>query len=205
MSTKQVEALGLTTLALQVVPVPFQWDGETYGTAWDTVLPDPEEWTAAQRRQWWEGRSTGRELHEDEDEALEMIRDHIQDNAHEMYAPVMSYYYPLPDLRMSAEAAQAKLDTIRTSCVVVLVGDEPALALAGGGMDLSWDICRAYIALGYYPPAHFAGDLPLQGEADVSTAEVCVESCRIVEGWAKRNTERAAEVLAATRKAKAAK
>jgi len=74
------------------------------------------------------------------------------------YAPVMSYYCPLPNLRMSAEQAQAAIED--TNCAVVNVKDEygdweTVLALAGGGMDLSWDICEAYMLLGYLPPLHF--------------------------------------------------
>jgi hypothetical protein len=34
-----------------------------------------------------------------------------------------------------------------------------ALALTGGGMDLSWEICEAFMRLGYLPPVAFA-DLP---------------------------------------------
>ena len=32
---------------------------------------------------------------------------------------------------------------------------EAALAVSAGGMDLSWDVCEAYLLLGYLPPLNF--------------------------------------------------
>ncbi|MDH5523044.1 MAG: hypothetical protein OEY01_03440 [Desulfobulbaceae bacterium] len=58
------------------------------------------------------------------------------------------------------------------------------MALAAGGMDLSWDICEAYISLGYYPPAHYC-DLPrMAGRGlspkDKATIKTCKESIKVV-------------------------
>jgi len=65
--------------------------------------------------------------------------------------PMMNYYYPLPD-DMDCEDAR------KLSGPIVLIEFDDgnwALALSGGGMDLSWDICRAFIDLGYLPPIEF--------------------------------------------------
>ncbi len=79
--------------------------------------------------------------------------------------PMMSYRYPLPgfDDRDVMEAAEAIKDL--PLCVVLYDG-EYALALTGGGMDLSWEICAAYVRLGYLPPVAYAGDLPRYSGGD---------------------------------------
>lgn len=83
-------------------------------------------------------------------------------------SPMMCYYYPLPHYEgddRNPEADQMLL--YQSSANVVLVKilggenneDTYALALSGGGMDFSWDICHAFILLGYAPPL-FACDVP---------------------------------------------
>lgn len=73
--------------------------------------------------------------------------------------PMMNYSYDLPHFDADLhESAQAIADL--PLCIVDFQGDGYALALSGGGMDLSWEICEAFIRLGYLPPAHFASDLP---------------------------------------------
>lgn len=76
--------------------------------------------------------------------------------------PIMNYYYPLPAFNSEPEQAQEKLAGLcltlvhMTNCEHEADGEGYALALTGGGMDLSWDICEAYLRLGYAPPLHFA-------------------------------------------------
>jgi hypothetical protein len=81
---------------------------------------------------------------------------------YDKFTPMMNYIYPLPRLARPDKAAQQMIRD--TACVVVRIREggewQTFLALAGGGMDLSWDICEAYMLLGYLPPAHFAADLP---------------------------------------------
>jgi hypothetical protein len=77
--------------------------------------------------------------------------------------PMMNYWYPVNEslshygYGFDPKEAAAKLKDLPL-CVVEVDG-EYGLALTGGGMDLSWEICEAYIALNMLPPAHFA-DLP---------------------------------------------
>lgn len=72
--------------------------------------------------------------------------------------PMMNYYYPLPEYRFSDDAVLAIADL--PLCIVeFLDSGEHGLALTGGGMDLSWEICEAFMRLGFLPPLHFC-DLP---------------------------------------------
>lgn len=73
---------------------------------------------------------------------------------HEAYlgeGPMMNYFYPceVPD---PVEAALTLARHHLPLCVVETQAGV-GLALTGGGMDLSWEICEAYMRLGYVPPS----------------------------------------------------
>lgn len=77
--------------------------------------------------------------------------------------PQMSHMYPLEGIDEDT-ARTAALELRDVSLCVVQVNGTFGVALTGGGMDMSWDICEAFVAVGYLPPIHFA-DLPnLAGE-----------------------------------------
>jgi hypothetical protein len=73
--------------------------------------------------------------------------------------PMMNYWYDLP-ISDESEAVKIAVAIKDTSLCVVEVDGSFGLALTGGGMDLSWEICEAYMLAGYLPPVHFAGGLP---------------------------------------------
>ncbi len=96
----------------------------------------------------------------DEGEFEELFR--VEPYHHGSEGPAMNYWYPLDESENSyrsfnPEQAAAKIH--RTALCVVEVSGNYGLALTGGGMDLSWDICEAFVALDMLPPTHFA-DLP---------------------------------------------
>lgn len=108
--------------------------------------------------------------------------------------PQMNYWYPV---KLNDCNDAAELISHLPLCVVEFEDGRTGLALTGGGMDLSWEICEAFIALGYFPPLHFC-DLPRMGsrgksDSDKATISACMESCRIAEGWAARKRERLVE------------
>ena len=146
--------------AIHEMPVDFDWS-EEYADRWEVVYPDLDQWDAKRCQEWLDGRGYDHNhVDRQDDDYLDDLREIVRERIYESddYTPVMSYYYPLPNLRMSNEQAQVAIED--TNCVVVNVKDEygdweTVLALAGGGMDLSWDICEAYMLLGYLPPLHF--------------------------------------------------
>jgi hypothetical protein len=106
--------------------------------------------------------------------------------------PMMNYFYPLPNEARYGGAldkydAQAIINL--PLCIVNLVEEgETGLALTGGGMDLSWEICEAYIRLGYLPPLHFC-ELPRMAGRGTSARDrtiirACKRSCAVSIGWA---------------------
>jgi hypothetical protein len=110
--------------------------------------------------------------------------------------PMMAYWYPIEGI--NPEEAARKIAHLPL-CVVQFEDERTGLALTGGGMDLSWEICEAFVALGYWPPLHFC-DLPRMSgrgtsDADKALLRACMESCKIAEGWAARKRERLGEQL----------
>jgi len=71
------------------------------------------------------------------------------------YKPKMNYAYPL--------VGHGSLDPGKIKdlpLVLVEMNGDYYLALTAGGMDCSWEICAAYIRLGFCPPFHFCASLP---------------------------------------------
>lgn len=117
--------------------------------------------------------------------------------------PMMNYYYPLEDLGRASDVYDAA-ERIRDLPLCVVDFDESgggyALALTGGGMDLSWEICEAFTRLGFLPPLHFC-DLPRmsgypRGEPDLYVIEACKRSAEVARYQAERTAERLAEFTA---------
>lgn len=136
--------------AIDVKPVDFDWS-KGYGETWEVVRPNVDCWSLEQCRKWLDERSKDPGDETDVGKLREMVLDAMQEG--EDYIPMMGYYYRLPNLSMPPEEAQTRL--MGLPLVVVMVHGAPVMALTGGGMDLSWQICEAYMTLGYLPPLHF--------------------------------------------------
>lgn len=116
--------------------------------------------------------------------------------------PMMSYYYPLGGL--TEDDARKLVDTCL--CVVTVSG-ETGLALTGGGMDLSWEICEAFMLLGRLPPVHFC-DLPGMAGRGINARDRwivsgCLKSCEVAAQWAERKAARVRDMVRAARKSAA--
>jgi len=119
--------------------------------------------------------------------------------------PMMNHFYPcqLDDVE---EAAKAIVHL--PLCVIEFEDGETGFALTGGGMDLSWEICDAYISCGYLPPFQYC-DLP--GMADKereSRTQLILAACRssaeCLEDWANRRVNRLDEMTQRYKKSDAA-
>lgn len=159
------------------VPRDFSYESENFDecendVGWRYILPDWSDMTIAAIRESLEdhGLDCNREDDEDHDEYEERLRQEANDFCAEHQGeigiePLMSYFYPINcDFRVkvgdkcekiSENHAQAILMAYGGAVCLVQVDGEAGIALTGGGMDLSWDICEAYVLLGFLPPAHF--------------------------------------------------
>lgn len=110
--------------------------------------------------------------------------------------PMMSYSYALPGFRMSPEEA-AKAIADLPLCLVNFEDEEDdsewALALTGGGMDLTWEIVEAYMRLGYLPPVDkcrlpdYSGHTYTRRRRWILAG--CARSCRMARDWMNRRIE----------------
>jgi hypothetical protein len=142
---------------------------------------------------------------------LDDIREAVEQSSE---GPMMSYWYPF-ELPGEPEACAAVL--VGLPLCVVEVDGVAGLALTGGGMDLSWEICEAFIRLGSLPPFHFAdlsrsrmcgrGDLTGGGEdlpysaipdRDRVIITAAVRSCAVLATWAADTASRVAAMGGAT-------
>lgn len=109
--------------------------------------------------------------------------------------PMMSSWYPV---KLDDPREAAKLLVHLPLCTVEFEDGTTGLALTGGGMDLSWEICEAFVLLGYYPPLHFCELPAMSGRAksdkDKAIIAACEQSCKIAEDWAARKRERLARL-----------
>lgn len=108
------------------------------------------------------------------------------------WSPMMNFAYPISEFDIDDDV-KSKLN----NTTLVRIHGKLYLALTGGGMDLSWEICESYINLGFYPPVHFC-DLPRmagRGESDRDKVILayCRESVRIKEKWCSRMLKRLEE------------
>ena len=109
--------------------------------------------------------------------------------------PMMNYAYPCA-WQDGHDTARALVDLPLVP--VVLRNGEHALALTGGGMDLRWEICHAYVVLGFLPPlAHCDlpryGNTPMEGEWRALVVDACERTATVAESWAKRTREQMSE------------
>ena len=106
--------------------------------------------------------------------------------------PQMNHFYPCELVGNSVEDAAREIAHLPL-CVVEFADGETGFALTGGGMDLSWEICDAFISCGYLPPLQYC-DLPdMCGKEKHPRTQLILAACRrsaeIAEGWAKRRGE----------------
>lgn len=104
--------------------------------------------------------------------------------------PMMNYFYPV---EITDKAWAARQIASLPLCVVEFGDGKTGLALTGGGMDLSWEICEAHVLIGFLPPAHFArldamADKRYSDRARIVIA-ACRRSCQVLAGWTQSRIE----------------
>jgi hypothetical protein len=113
--------------------------------------------------------------------------------------PMMNYFYPL-GFEVDDGTARKHAWRIRNlPLCMVRVGDVWGMALTGGGMNLSWEICEAFMRLGCLPPAHFTPAAMCGRGTSAKDRWIVrgyVRSCRVLVGWTKRRAQEAREALA---------
>lgn len=185
---------GLYCDAVSVKPQDFDF-GEGFTERWDIIYPAVDSWNKKKCYQYLDNCGYDYDRNESLDDLREKVKDEMFSNEH--FAPMMNYIYPLPDFRLDPGDAQERIED--TNCVIVLIAEDgkcpdvPYMALSGGGMDLSWDICEAYMLLGYLPPVHFCNLPNFAGkkldETSKWVVDGCKKSCELAELWAAQTSK----------------
>lgn len=89
--------------------------------------------------------------------------------------PMMNYFYPLED-KPGKEAAK-KIAHLPLCLLYFEEEDSWGLVLTGGGMDLSWEICEAFMCLGELPPVHFANLPMMSGRGTSEKDKWIIKGC----------------------------
>lgn len=171
-----------------ILTTPRDFDfGQGYAETWDVVQPNFGEWTTEQCRAFLndQGYSVA------DDDELDVLRDKAREtwDENQLGAPMMNYAYAIK-VRGDVHEAADKLLDLPLTLVYFLDTEEYALALTGGGMDLSAEICKAYIALGQRPPVHFCSIPRMAGrEYSQEFLATLIESCEIAQRWAQNTID----------------
>lgn len=187
---------GLSCAAIDAKPIDFDWSDHRFQAMWESHEASTCEKCGVAIV------SYGGDKHCNIDNDVS-CDGHVPDSD----GPMMNYAYPLPEARLDVELAAIDLVNLPV-CVITHEDEENGrieLALTGGGMDLSWEICEAYMRLGYLPPVHF--ELPGMAGRGTSAKDKWIlagylRSCKVAEGWARRKAERVRELVKQARKEK---
>lgn len=88
----------------------------------------------------------------------EGYRDVFRENP-DMITPIQSVCWPI-DVSCPGQC-QAVLDAFGGCAILMEFEGDTYLNLTGGGMDLTWDLCRGYALCGCLPPIELARRLPM--------------------------------------------
>lgn len=111
--------------------------------------------------------------------------DALREAFEEQEQPAMNYRYPVTLRGVGENEAAAALVGLPLCLVWDDSDEEHYLALTGGGMDLSAEICRAYIALKQRPPVHFCRVPRMAGRKySAEFLTTLIESCEVAQNWA---------------------
>lgn len=152
-------------------------------------------------------REAREEFEEDDESALAQAIERFErtDSFYDWqqrFEPAMNFYWPVNlAYGVSEEDAAALIDRHAgaTSLVYIESFDTHAIVLTGGGMDLSWDICAAYVCCGCVPPMELLEGLPEFKQHGTDMLRFILETCvpkaaEFVEGRAARMREHAARI-----------
>jgi len=186
----EVDVDGLSANAIDVKPIDFNF-GEGFDETWEVVLPDFRGLSREALEAWLDDHGVGLDDREWNVQGLVRLCEATSCDEADGYTPMMNYAYPLPNYNGIYGYDQLSLEEIGSVCLVD-IGGLYYLALTGGGMDLSQDICLGYIALGYLPPLHFCRLPDFAGQKLNARMNLILSAC---ERTARISARRAVNLL----------
>jgi hypothetical protein len=123
------------------------------------------------------------------------------------YQPMMNALWPCePRYGLADEDAATAIDRYAGATALVTINSEQhhglqGIAMTGGGMDMSWDICAAYICCGCIPPIRLLADVPhFAGQKSSELTQAVLECMDLAADWLTSRAERLRQYRADTEK-----
>lgn len=192
----ELPPVGAVELA-EIIAAHDAWkDAPTFRAAADQLFNEDEAATIANALE---------EAKEEHDEqALEEETERFQgsDDWYEWQdsmQPAMNFIWPCEPFRIDDEGAATLINELAgsTSLVTITPPDDSSedetqgIVLTGGGMDLSWDICAAYICCGQIPPTRLLIGLPrFAGHTMSPMAKAVLECIDLCADWHEARAQR---------------
>jgi hypothetical protein len=184
-------------------------------TTMDAGIEDAEEWFVAN----WRTILSPEKIEEIEADLAEAKAEHDEEALEEAidgfkgsdawyewkdsYEPAMNFIWPCePSYRRSLEDAATMIEELAGATALVTItppedsveDETTGIVLTGGGMDLSWDICAAYICCGQIPPIRLLEDLPLFAGAKRGPMQAAIMECiELAASWMEGKASRMRE------------
>ena len=182
----------LATESIDIRPTYFDWNNPENRGRWEMVYPNVSLMRVDECREILEDR--GAELPESENrdtpaetfadvescrEWQDCLTQSDKDYADD-FCPMANTYYDIPNSQETAGLMQNRLRN--SSMVIVIVDKAPKLATRGIGSNMKWEICEAFMALGFLPPL-ICCDLPMiESHFNERVLQACTQSIKVKIG-----------------------
>lgn len=149
---------------------------------------------------------------EHDEDALEQAVEEFRSSSayyewEEAFQPMMNALWPCePRYGMTDEDAATAIDRYAGSTVLVTLNSEvhnglQGIAMTGGGMDMSWDLCAAYICCGCIPPVRLLSSVPhFAGQRMAPMKQAVLECMDLAADWLEARAQRMRSYRAETEK-----
>lgn len=177
--------------AVNVSSVAFDFS-DVWGKSWETIYPESLKFSILQCCKILD--DAGYHKPEAADRVgiwREYVWGYYQTSG--IYNPSMNYYYPLPGYDGNPVLDQLSLGD-NVAVMLVEVNGTPVFALSGGGKNPGWDICYAYVLMGYLPPITFCNLPEFAGlKLDAKTKRVlaaCLRTADVIKNRAQDTSKK---------------
>lgn len=136
------------------IAVPDHYHADAYD---HVIRPDCDQLTREEFRRFFTDQ--GHELPDEGEPSVDEFETLINEIEDE-FIPVASWIWPVRlNGDLEPQHLQAILHLYAGPVCLVEIDNEYYLGLTGAGMDLSWDLCKAFMLVGNFPPSVLAGNL----------------------------------------------
>ncbi len=181
LSIEEIEHL--SAASVDIVPIHYDWyDSISSGVHWDIVFPNVSGLSIKECQSIL--NDYGAELppyHLKEFNTVETWQEYVQNADRSRWAihfPIVNCYYDIPDSNMDIGLMQQAIRDM--SFLIIKVDNKPKLSFYGGGYDMTWELCRVYMTLGFLPPFSCCNLPNIENHYDIEIIKACEKSISVM-------------------------